>query len=187
MFAFFASLRYPTGAFLMSKRPSYPSAHPINGVPPQHDHGVPAQPPIDEFGAISTLQATYAPYTTPYPESTSSGQSEDPAVVDAEEDKRKRNQAASARFRQKKKQREQQMLEQRREMTERKKKLEGEVESLKRENTSLKRLLVENVDKMSDEDKALLAKMTRSGKEGLGGYCGMTLAQDIPVKPFSNG
>lgn len=57
------------------------------------------------------------------------------------------------------------MLEQRREMTERTKKLEGEVEGLKRENTLLKRLLVENVDKMSDKDRALLAKMAGAEKE----------------------
>lgn len=133
----------------------------MNGLPLQHDHGVPPTPRLDDLGAISPLQTTYPPYATPYPDSTtSSAPSEDPLVADAEEDKRKRNQAASARFRQKKKQREQQMLEQSREMTEKTKKLESEVEGLKRENTFLKRLLVEKVDNMSVEDRALLAKTT---------------------------
>lgn len=130
--------------------------HPMNGAHHQYD---PSQPRLDDIGAISPLQTTYPPYTTPYPDSTaSSAPSEDPLVADADEDKRKRNQAASARFRQKKKQREQQMLEQSREMQDRTKKLESEVDTLKKENKFLKKLLVEKVDNMSDEDKALLAK-----------------------------
>lgn len=144
---------------------AYPHIHPMNGVPP-HDAGMPHQVRFDDFGAISPIQTAFAPapYTTPYPDSTSSAQSEDPAAVEAEEDKRKRNQAASARFRQKKKQREQQMLEQSREMVDRTKKLESEVEGLKRENTFLKRLLVEKVDNMSDDDRAALAKTATSEK-----------------------
>lgn len=118
-------------------------------------------PRIDDLGVVSPLQTTFPPYTTPYPDSNaSSALSEEPLVADAEEDKRKRNQAASARFRQKKKQREQHMLEQSREMQDRTKKLESEVDNLKRENTFLKKLLVEKVDNMSDEDKALLSRTT---------------------------
>ncbi|KAF2730322.1 hypothetical protein EJ04DRAFT_567823 [Polyplosphaeria fusca] len=147
-------------------RPSYPHIQPMNGLSHPHDNG--AQHPVrfDEFGAISPLQTTYAPpYTTPYPDSTSSAQSEDPIAVEADEDKRKRNQAASARFRQKKKQREQQMMEQSREMVDKTKKLENEVEGLKRENTFLKRLLVEKVDNMSDDDRAALGNMASPDKK----------------------
>ncbi|KAF2271307.1 uncharacterized protein EI97DRAFT_388211, partial [Westerdykella ornata] len=134
---------------------------PMNGVPHHLDV---TSPRFEDLSAISPLQTTYAPYTTPYPDSTaSSAPSEDPIIADADEDKRKRNQAASARFRQKKKQREQQMLEQTREMQERTKKLEAEVDNLKRENTFLKKLLVEKVDNMSDDDKALLVKTTGLG------------------------
>jgi hypothetical protein len=118
-----------------------------------------SQAHLEGLGAISPVQATYPPYTTPYPDSTaSSAPSEEPILAEVDEDKRKRNQAASARFRQKKKQREQQMLEQTRAMQERTKKLETDVENLKRENTFLKKLLVEKVDNLSDEDKASLAK-----------------------------
>ena len=124
---------------------------------------------LDDLGTISPIQGGFPPYPTPYPDSTaSSAPSEEHAAVAevADEDKRKRNQAASARFRQKKKQREQQMLEQSRDMQERTKKLEGEVDNLKRENTFLKKLLVEKVDNMSDDDKALLAKTASAQKNG---------------------
>jgi hypothetical protein len=135
----------------------------MNGLPHQFEAPLPR---LDDLGAISPLQATYPPYTTPYPDSTaSSAPSEEPLVAEADEDKRKRNQAASARFRQKKKQREQQMLEQTRELQERTKKLEADVENLKRENSFLKKLLVEKVDHMSDEDKASLARTTGLVKE----------------------
>ncbi|KAF2868481.1 hypothetical protein BDV95DRAFT_460244, partial [Massariosphaeria phaeospora] len=112
---------------------------------------------------LSPLQTAYPPnpnvYQTPYPDSTaSSAPSEDPIIVEADEDKRKRNQAASARFRQKKKQREQHMLEQSRDMHDKTRRLEGEVENLKRENTFLKKLLVEKVDNMNEEDRQLLVK-----------------------------
>jgi hypothetical protein len=135
----------------------------MNGYHPQFD---PSQQRLEDLGAISPIQTTYPPYTNPYPDSTASSapSEEHPTIVEADEDKRKRNQAASARFRQKKKQREQQMLEQSREMQERTKKLEGEVDNLKRENTFLKKLLVEKVDNMSDEDRALLAKTTAANK-----------------------
>ncbi|PSN59800.1 hypothetical protein BS50DRAFT_604953 [Corynespora cassiicola Philippines] len=137
----------------------------MNGHHLPHLTHEPGPPRLDDLAAISPLQTTYNPnaYQTPYPDSTaSSAPSEDPVVLDADEDKRKRNQAASARFRQKKKQREQQMLEQSREMQDRTKRLEGEVETLKRENTFLKKLLVEKVDNMSDEDKVMLAKTTKA-------------------------
>jgi len=139
----------------------------MNGhaFPPYHDHGAPR---VDELPPISPLQPQYGtnPFPTPYPDSTaSSAPSEDPVIADVEEDKRKRNQAASARFRQKKKQREQQMMEQTREMQDRNKRLEGEVENLKRENTFLKKLLVEKIDNMSVEDRALLVKTTDNVKE----------------------
>ncbi|KAF2474458.1 uncharacterized protein BDR25DRAFT_301788 [Lindgomyces ingoldianus] len=140
----------------------------MDGVPMHHDHGVPLQPRLDELGTISPLQSAYPTYATPYPDSAaSSAPSEDPIYTDpaADEDKRKRNQAASARFRQKKKQREQQMLEQSREMVDKTKKLESEVDNLKRENTFLKRLLVEKVDNMSDNEKALLVKTTGLGNK----------------------
>lgn len=138
----------------------------MNGVAHHFDHGVHAPSRIDDLGAISPLQTTYPPYTTPYPDSTaSSAPSEEHVTADADEDKRKRNQAASARFRQKKKQREQQMLEQSREMQDRTKKLESEVDNLKRENTFLKKLLVEKVDNMSDDDKAQLAKTAGLAKK----------------------
>lgn len=88
-----------------------------------------------------------------------------PVVADIEEDKRKRNQAASARFRQKKKQREQQMMEQTRDMQDKNKKLESEIEGLKRENTFLKKLLVEKIDNMSADDRAMLLDTTRNLKE----------------------
>ncbi|KAF2008776.1 hypothetical protein BU24DRAFT_91615 [Aaosphaeria arxii CBS 175.79] len=133
----------------------------MNGVSHHYDHTVHGAPRIDDLGTISPLQSTYPPYPVPYPDSTaSSAPSEETIPVEADEDKRKRNQAASARFRQKKKQREQQMLEQSRDMQERTKKLENEVEGLKRENTFLKKLLVEKVDNMNDDDRALLAKTT---------------------------
>lgn len=133
---------------------------PVEG--PMNGHTYPHYP----LDGVSPLQPQYAnAYQTPYPDSTaSSAPSEDPVVADAEEDKRKRNQAASARFRQKKKQREQQMVEQSREMQEKNKKLEAEVEGLQRENQFLKRLLVEKIERMSDDDKELLAKTTNLGK-----------------------
>lgn len=127
-----------------------------------HDHGAPR---VDELAPISPLQPQYngPAFPTPYPDSTaSSAPSEDPIIADVEEDKRKRNQAASARFRQKKKQREQQMMDQTREIQDKNKRLEGEVESLKRENTFLKKLLVEKIDNMSAEDRAMLSKTTVS-------------------------
>ncbi|KAF2111924.1 hypothetical protein BDV96DRAFT_164119 [Lophiotrema nucula] len=144
----FASHGIPTTVEGMH-RPSYPTLNQsMNGVP-LHANGVHPQPRLDDLGAISPLQTSYPPYV----------------VADADEDKRKRNQAASARFRQKKKQREQQMLEQSREMVDRTKRLEGEVETLKRENTFLKRLLVEKVDNMNDDDKALLVKTTTADRK----------------------
>ena len=141
----------------------------MNGhaYPHYHDHGAPR---ADDLAPMSPLQPQYNgngnAFPAPYPDSTaSSAPSEDPIIADVEEDKRKRNQAASARFRQKKKQREQQMMEQTRGMQEKNKKLEGEVEGLKRENTFLKKLLVEKIDNMSAEDRALLVRTTDSLKE----------------------
>lgn len=138
----------------------------MNGHIPLHHERTAHASHLDDL-VISPLQTTYAhnpnAYQTPYPDSTaSSAPSEDPVVVDADEDKRKRNQAASARFRQKKKQREQQMVEQSREMQEKTKRLESEVETLKRENTFLKKLLVEKVDNMSEDDRQMLGKVTKS-------------------------
>ncbi|KAF2261027.1 hypothetical protein CC78DRAFT_546962 [Lojkania enalia] len=148
--------------------PSYPALSPMHGVTSQHDEGI-LQQRFDEIGTISRHRTTYTPYatayTTPYPDSISSAQSEDHSLAEAEEDKRKRNQAASARFRRKKKQRDQQILEQSREMAERNKKLENEVQGLKKENTFLKKLLVEKVDNMDEEDRALLAKTAEQEKE----------------------
>jgi hypothetical protein len=135
----------------------------MHGVPQIFDH-TPSR--IDDLAAISPPQTSYPPYQTPYPDSTaSSAPSEELGVADAEEDKRKRNQAASARFRQKKKQREQQMLDQSKGMQEKNKKLETELEGLKRENTFLKKLLVEKVDNMNDEDKAMLVKTAAAERE----------------------
>ena len=88
-----------------------------------------------------------------------------PVAADIEEDKRKRNQAASARFRQKKKQREQQMMEQTRDIQDKNKRLENEIEGLKRENTFLKKLLVEKIDNMSADDRAMLLETTQGLKE----------------------
>ena len=132
----------------------------MNGhaYPPWHNHDTHR---VDELSPISPHLPQYGAnaFTTPYPDSTaSSAPSEDPVIADVDEDKRKRNQAASARFRQKKKQREQQMMEQTREMQDKNKRLEGEVETLKRENTFLKKLLVEKIDNMSVEDRAMLVK-----------------------------
>jgi hypothetical protein len=125
-----------------------------------------SQPRLDDYGPISPIQTAYPPYQTPYPDSTaSSAPSEEHMVAEADDDKRKRNQAASARFRQKKKQREQQMLEQSKEMQDRTKKLENEVEGLKRENTFLKKLLVEKVDNMSAEDKAILSRTAEKERQ----------------------
>ncbi|KAK3202501.1 hypothetical protein GRF29_161g1465706 [Pseudopithomyces chartarum] len=137
---------------------------PMNGhaYPSYHDHGAP-RAEDNTLPPISPLQPQYngTTFPAPYPDSTaSSAPSEDPIVADVEEDKRRRNQAASARFRQKKKQREQQMVEQTRDMQDRNKKLEGEVEGLKRENTFLKKLLVEKIDNLSADDRAMLLKTT---------------------------
>jgi hypothetical protein len=134
----------------------------MNGhaYPPPYQNGATR---LDELSPISPLQP-YIPnaFHAPYSDSAaSSAPSDDPVIADAEEDKRKRNQAASARFRQKKKQREAHMLELSRDAVEKNKKLEGELEGLKRENTFLRQLLVEKVDNMSDEDKALLVKTTK--------------------------
>ncbi|PVI03988.1 hypothetical protein DM02DRAFT_519596 [Periconia macrospinosa] len=130
-----------------------------------HDHHGASR--LDDLTSpISPIQPHYNPnaYQTPYPDSAaSSAPSEDPAIADAEEDKRKRNQAASARFRQKKKQREQHMIEQTRGMQDKNKKLEGEVESLKRENMFLKKLLVEKIDNMTEEERNILLKATNEG------------------------
>ncbi|KAF1974507.1 hypothetical protein BU23DRAFT_461039 [Bimuria novae-zelandiae CBS 107.79] len=139
----------------------------MNGhaFPRYHDHGAPR---VEDLAPISPLQPHYSgtAFPTPYPDSTaSSAPSEDAIIADVEEDKRKRNQAASARFRQKKKQREQQMMEQTREIQEKNKRLELEMETLKRENTFLKKLLVEKIDNMSPEDRALLLKTTDGAKE----------------------
>lgn len=136
----------------------------MNGhaYPSYHDHGA-ARAEDNTLPPISPLQPQYNgnAFPAPYPDSTaSSAPSEDPIVADVEEDKRRRNQAASARFRQKKKQREQQMVEQTRDMQDRNKKLEGEVEGLKRENTFLKKLLVEKIDNLSADDRAMLLKTT---------------------------
>ncbi|KAF1998838.1 hypothetical protein P154DRAFT_468550 [Amniculicola lignicola CBS 123094] len=162
----FASHGIPVTLEGMHQEPHYPSLTPMNGFQHPHDHGIQPLPRVDDLGAISPIQTTYGPYATPYPDSTaSSAPSEDPINIEADEDKRKRNQAASARFRQKKKQREQQMLEQSREMVNHTKKLEGEVAELKRENTFLKRLLVEKVDNLNDDDKALLTKTTSANQK----------------------
>jgi hypothetical protein len=119
---------------------------------------------LDDLTPISPFQQHYNPnaFQAPYPDSAgSSAPSDDPVIADADEDKRRRNQAASARFRQKKKQREAHMLELSRDAVEKNKKLEGELEGLKKENTFLRQLLVEKVDNMSEEDRALLVKATK--------------------------
>ena len=125
---------------------------------------------LDDFSTITPSYSLGA-YRTTYPDSnetsTPSTRSPDPthaipamepAVSEADEDKRKRNQAASARFRQKKKQREQQLVESSRDMQERTKALKAENEGLKKENDFLKKLLVEKVTHMCSEDRELLKK-----------------------------
>ncbi|CAI6333016.1 unnamed protein product [Periconia digitata] len=162
-FAAGVAFAYPStdDAFAPSFSPvDHMSGHAFSQYPHDH-HG--ASRLDDLTSPISPIQPHYS-YQTPYPDSAaSSAPSEDPAIADAEEDKRKRNQAASARFRQKKKQREQHMLEQTRGMQDKNKKLETEIEGLKRENLFLKKLLVEKIDNMTEDERSVLLKATNEG------------------------
>ncbi|CBY00921.1 hypothetical protein LEMA_P020510.1 [Plenodomus lingam JN3] len=149
---------------------------PTAGHPSQHyDDGLPIQVGLEDLQGFSPMSPSYNlnAYRTPYPDSTATSASSaaspdpahaalmtDPIIVEAEEEKRKRNQAASARFRQKKKQREQQLMEATREMQEKSRRLEAENDTLRKENQFLKKLLVEKVDHMSDQDRALLKEAT---------------------------